>query len=165
MCRFIKKLFRCCESEDFFSQIEYGKSPEEICGRRTRNCLEWYMRKAIFYKYLFYILSVINISLPLASSAIMALYERSDIGIILASITSLSAALLALFNARERWTTYRTAAENIKGQYSLYCGRVGPYEFVDCHSQYLSRLEQYMTDVHTHWCDMQIESAKKEKQN
>ncbi len=31
MCKLFKKIFRCCESEEFFSQIEYGKDLVEIC--------------------------------------------------------------------------------------------------------------------------------------
>lgn len=157
MCKLFKKIFRCCESEEFFSQIEYGKDPVEICRLRTKGCLEWYMRKAIFYKYLFYILSLVNLSLPLLSATIMAVTDKKDIGITLASITSLSASLLALFNARDRWTNYRTAAENIKKQYSLYCGKVRPFDDEMAHSNYLYLLEEYMTEVHTHWYQTQMD--------
>ncbi len=163
----MRRLFRihipCYEFEDFSRLIEYGKTPEQICYHRTMNCLEWYIRKAIFYKRIFYLLSMVNLLLPLLSTAIMAWKKDSDIGIILSACTSLSASLLALFNARDKWTSYRTAAENIKRQYALYCAKVEPFDDENAHSRYIMLLEQYMTEVHTHWCDMQAEEIKEEK--
>ena len=71
----MRRLFRihipCYEFEDFSSLIEYGGTPEQICYHRTMNCLEWYIRKAIFYKRIFYLLSMVNLLLPLLSTAIV----------------------------------------------------------------------------------------------
>ena len=155
MCQLIRKIFPCCETKTFFNQIQYGKKPEEICCLRTQNCLEWYVRKAIYYKYMFYILSIINLALPLLSALIIVFNEKSNMGAILAAIASLSASLLALYNARDKWTNYRTAAENIKKQYSLYCGKVAPYDDENAHTRYLLMLEQYMSEVHLQWYNTQ----------
>ena len=160
----MNKIFPCCESETFFEQIQYGKKPEEICGMRTKNCLEWYMRKAVFYKRMFYILSIVNLAVPLASTVLMAQDQSTRVGIVLAGVTSLSASLLALYDMREKWIMYRTAAENIKSQYCLYCGKVFPYDKEDAHAKYLLRLEDYMAGVHVQWYALQKEKGDKGKQ-
>ncbi len=153
----------CCESKTFLKQIKYEKEPVEICSLRTENCLEWYTRKAIFYKRMFYILSIINLGVPLASTIFMSLKSDTNIGIVLATITSLSASLLALYNMREKWTMYRTAAEYIKSQYCLYCGKVYPYDEEDAHVKYLTLLEKYMASVHVQWYSLQKENKEKEE--
>lgn len=164
-CQFLKRFFPSCESQAFFGHIQYGKSPKEICSLRTKNCLEWYMRKAVFYKGMFYTLSIVSVGVPLLSTVIMSLYEQSKVGIVFAALTSFAASLLALFDMREKWIMYRTAAEYIKSQYCLYCGKVAPYDGEDAHAQYLLLLEKYMASVHVQWYDLQRDKGNKEESN
>lgn len=159
----LKKVFPCCESKAFFEQIQYEKNPVEICSLRTENSLEWYMRKAIFYKRMFYILSIINMGVPLLSTVIMSWDPKTKAGIVLAAVTSFSASLLALYDMREKWLMYRTAAEYIKSQYCLYCGKVFPYDGEDAHEKYLLLLEKYMASVHIQWYGLQKEKGNKEE--
>ena len=163
MGQLMKKIIPCREIEEFLEQIQHGKSLKMICSLRTENCLEWYTRRAVFYKRMFNILSVVNLGVPLVSTALMSLGRGKEIGIILSAITSLSTSLLALYNVREKWTMYRTAAEHIKSQYSLYCGEVFPYDGQDGHAKYLTMLETYMAGIHIQWYDMQKEEKKEEK--
>ena len=53
MGQLMKKIIPCREIEEFLEQIQHGKSLKMICSLRTENCLEWYTRRAVFYKRMF----------------------------------------------------------------------------------------------------------------
>lgn len=74
---------------------------------------------------------------------------------ILSAITSFSAALLSLLGVHDKWVMYRTAAEFIKSQYTLYCAHVEPYNYIDRDEQYLARIEAYMAGIHGQWQALQ----------
>lgn len=140
------------ELRNFIEKIHPGISSEDICKERTLDCLKWYSRKAVFYKRFFFILSIINIAAPLISAYIVTRQEYSLIGAVLSSLTTLSASMLALFNVRDKWVTYRSASEYLKSQYTLYCAKSSPYNNTDADIVYLNNIEVYMTTVHAHWC-------------
>lgn len=148
------------ETKTFFDGLNYEITPKTICRNRTIYCLNWYSRKAIFYKNFFYILSVINIAAPLISSLLTTYFEMNIIGATLSALTSFSASLLALFNVRDKWTNYRSATEYIKNQYILYLANAAPYNVDACHTLYLATIEEYMVKVHSHWYHTQTSDEK-----
>lgn len=143
------------ECMDFIEALGQAASPKEICRLRTQYCLEWYTRKAIKYKYIFLILSIVNIAIPQISTIVIIEGECILASAVMSAIVSFSAALLALLNVRERWTAYRSAAENIKRQYTLYCLQTSPYQGEEAHLRYLQVLEQGMAEEHKHWVGLQ----------
>lgn len=147
----------------FINSLRYGMGKEEACRIRTRYCVEWYTKKAIKYKHIFIVLSVINIVIPQINAIVILEGKCTLAGAVLSAIVSVSAALLALLNVREKWTSYRSAAEYIKRQYTLYCGEEPPFQGEDAHGVYLSMLEQYMTEEHSHWAEMQQREHENEK--
>lgn len=140
---------------NFIDSLGQAAFPKEICRLRTRYCVEWYTRKAVKYKYIFLILSITNIAIPQISTIVVMKCECLLASAIMSSIVSFSAALLALLNVRERWTSYRSAAENIKRQYTLYCLQTSPYQGEEAHMVYLQMLEQSMAEEHRQWIDLQ----------
>lgn len=151
------------ETRIFINTLEYGMCKEDICRIRTRYCVEWYTRKAIQYKYLFRFLSVFNILLPQISAIAVLWCQCSIVSTIMTALVSVFTALLALLNVKDKWTSYRSAAEYIKRQYSLYCIKEPPFQGDDAHGIYLSMLEQYMTEEHSHWKEMQKKEYSEEK--
>lgn len=133
---------------------------EKICKIRTEACLVWYTKKAITYKRFYYGLSIINVGIPIVVSIVLGNSGSTFWGATLSAIASFSAALLALFSMRDKWIIYRTAAEYIKSQYTLYCAGAMPYHDNGRHTKYLMVLESYMSSVHGQW--YAIEKSQKE---
>ncbi|MBO5055719.1 MAG: DUF4231 domain-containing protein [Lachnospiraceae bacterium] len=144
------------EITHFFNELAYNLPPQVVCQKRTLYCLNWYTKKAIFYKKLFFILSIINISAPIISGLLLNYSKMELPSAILSALTSFSASLLALCNVRDKWTNYRTAAEYIKKEYTLYMAKIKPYNTENCHAIYLTSIEGYMESIHSHWYNAQI---------
>lgn len=151
MCTFKTKTPK--ELQNYINKINPDIPSKEICRERTLDCLRWYSRKAVFYKRFFFLLSIINIAAPLISTYLTSCWKDSLAGSVLAGLTTFSASMLALFNVREKWITYRSVAEYLKSQYTLYCAKSSPYNNDDADMIYLNNIEFYMTTVHAHWCD------------
>lgn len=147
------------ECMKYIDSLDYKADPRIICKLRTRYCVEWYTRKAVKYKNIFLFLSIVNVAVP-QISAIFALQGKcSVVSAILASLVSFSTALLALLNVKERWTAYRSAAENIKRQYTLYCIQAPPYQGEEAHRLYLQMLEEGMAEEHGRWIAQQRDNS------
>ena len=131
--------------------FEENKSPEEICGIRTKYAMAWYIRKANKNKRLYYWFSFIGMICPLINVVSAACWDNNIIIVVLSSITSLAASLLALTNARVKWENYRSAAEFLKREYTLFQGRVGLYGEDQRVSVYLNVIEEFMGKVHANW--------------
>lgn len=148
------------ECMDFINAVNYGERKEEICRLRTVYCLEWYTRKAIQYKAVFIVLSIVNIAIPQISTILLMKNEYPVAGAVMSAAVSVSASVLALLNVKDRWTSYRSAAEFIKAQYGLYCLKAPPYHGEDPHTVYLCTIEQYMTKEHGNWVKMQNKTTE-----
>lgn len=127
------------------------KTPEEICKIRTKYSMEWYIRKAVWNKRLYYGLSFIGMLCPLINVVLASCTENSIAIIILSSITSLAASVLAITNAKSKWENYRSAAEFLKREYTLFQARMGVYQEKQRVSVYLKTTEEFMTKVHVNW--------------
>lgn len=147
------------ECMKYIDSLDYKADPATICRLRTRYCVEWYTKKAIEYKYIFLFLSIVNVAVPQVSAIVALQGNCSVASAILASLVSFSTALLALLNVKERWTAYRSAAENIKRQYTLYCIQAPPYQGEETHRLYLQMLEEGMAEEHGRWIAQQRDNS------
>lgn len=144
------------EVNDYLTNLTPTSTPHPICQARTIYCLNWYSRKSVFYKTLYYILSIINIIVPLLSSILVITSDEQDmIAAILSSLVSFSASMLSLYCAKDKWTNYRTVAEFIKSHYVLYLSKSAPYHDNNRDSLYLNTIEAKMENVHMHWVNVQ----------
>ncbi len=148
------------EFDTFWKSYEKGADLESICQSRTEYSLRWYTRKALLYKNLFYTFSIINIVAPLISSAVTSCLEWNCVGVFISVFGSASASLLVLFNMKDKWSTYRTAAEYIKSQYTLYLAKIEAYSGQNPEERYLSMLEAYMQNIHNQWLKKQDNKGK-----
>lgn len=148
------------ETKAFLKNLGYNLPQKSICEAHTLYCLNWYSQKAVFYKFFYYVLCIMNISAPLASSLLLTYFELDFISTILSALTSFSASLLSLYHVRDKWTNYRTTAEYIKEQYVLYLVQSPPYNTAECHIIYLNTLQNHMRNTHSHWLHTQNDTNK-----
>jgi len=113
--------------------------------------MEWYIRRAVWNKRIYYAFSFIGVLCPLANVVMASCVDNKLIVVILASITSFATSLLAITNARMKWENYRTAAEFLKREFTLFQARVGQYAGDQRVSAYLNTTEEYMDKVHSNW--------------
>lgn len=126
--------------------------------RRFQTCLEWYIRKACFYKRLYYILmSAIGIC-PLVVAALSGLsssgYAQVQIVVIVLSlVASVSAFLVNMLRAQEKWTEYRVSAEYLKRERSRFLNEVlrDGANAEKIQSDFLQKIEAYMADENREW--------------
>lgn len=128
------------------------KDKKEVCDMWTEYCLQWYSEKAIKNKRRFYFFSIVSIVCPLLNTVETVWFDCAKIAVILSSLTALSSALLALFNARDKWNNYRSAAEFIKNEYMLYQAYAAPYGNEENRDEiYLKTIGDFMQKTHKKW--------------
>lgn len=128
-----------------------GKSPEQICKARTVYSMKWYVEKANFNKWIFYVFSIIGIACPLINAVLVVCCDCKMITVLLSSITSMAASILAITNAKSKWENYRSAAEFLKREYTLFQSGTGVYNEADRASVYLQKIEDFMQVIHVNW--------------
>lgn len=126
-------------------------TPEQMCKIRTVYALKWYVEKANMNKWIYYCFSVIGILCPLVNAVLVVCCEYKLITVLLSSITSMAASMLAITNAKSKWENYRSAAEFLKREYVLFQSGTGVYRDENRSAIYLQTIEDYMQIIHTKW--------------
>lgn len=125
--------------------------------QRFESCLKWYIRKACFYKLVFYIFTFTGAICPIVVAALNnvtldAKYMKyMQLALTVLSVAaSVSAIILATVRAQEKWTRYRSAAENLKRERSLYLERkkLGKE---DSEEEFVNNIEEYMKQENQEW--------------
>lgn len=63
----------------------------------------------------------------------------------------MAASILAITNAKSKWENYRSAAEFLKREYTLFQSGTGVYNEADRASVYLQKIEDFMQVIHVNW--------------
>lgn len=138
-------------------QVEplYKTIDDSILSTRIRTCLEWYIEDAAKYKFLCKTLGIIGIILPLVITVINAWRPVGEIDnlrantiTILSAITSFIASLQAFLSLQEKWILYRSTAEEIKRELTLY--RAGIHNN-DALYSFVVKIEQIMAQEKEEW--------------
>lgn len=148
------------EWRDVQALFSENKTPEEICRIRTQYTMEWYIRKANWNKRIYYGLSFIGMLCPLVNVVLASCEGKQMAIVIFSAITSLAASLLAVTNARLKWENYRSAAEFLKREYTLFQARAGAYQGERRVSAYLNTTEDYMGKTYASWQKLFKDKAK-----
>lgn len=138
----------------------------------TGYCMHWYIRKAVQYRFSFYFFSIIAIVCPLVSTVLLNSNVNEALGITvnywiiagLSIVTSLASSMLALFNMKEKWNIYRSAAEYLKMEYIEFISdeKVRSQEEIE---QYVKRINTHMQQIHVKWQEISFKaSLKNEKE-
>ena len=134
---------------------------EKIKGR-IEDVLYWYIRKATFYKKLFYGLSItliiINASIPFINQ--LNVEGSSIIVTFISSAATIITSILTLFTMKDSWFRYRNHAELIKKECSLFNGDAGIYSKDDKEKLLIIKIEEIIGQEVVLW-----ESNKRESIN
>ena len=141
-------------------------SPEQMCKIRTEYAMKWYVENANLNKWLYYIFSIIGILCPLVNAVWVVCCDYKSISVLLSSVTSMAASILAITNAKSKWENYRSAAEFLKREYVLFQTATGIYNDENRAAKYLQNIEDYMQSIHFNWQKIfeKDSSEKQEKQ-
>lgn len=148
-------------------QVEplYNSIGDEILKARIKNCLEWYIEDAAKYKMMCKILGIIGIILPLVITVINSWRPvnlntdlRANLITVLSAVTSFIASLQAFLALQEKWILYRSTAEEIKRELTLYHAGVLNN---DALYQFTVKIEQVMAQEKEEW----LRLANKLKEN
>ena len=127
----IKKRTKNMADEFHYALKLSSRIEDEVERERIENAWFWYIRKARWVKYLFYLLSVLGIVSGAAVFVINSLPLESVLKGILTSIAavlgSVSTAIYALFSLKETWRRNRSFAETIKTECFDYLSSSAEY--------------------------------------
>ena len=156
---------------DAMFDFEVKETELPIYVKWTRYCLHWYIRKAVQNRFLFYFLSFISIICPPISTVLLNSNSLQEInqGTIsleylfftgLSIFTSLASSLLALFNMKDKWNLYRSAAEYLKMEYVEFIGdeNVKTQEEIE---KYMKRINLHMQQIHVKWQEVAFQASSK----
>lgn len=95
--------------------------------------LRYYVKRALFYKGLYFTLSLVAVAFNAAIPVINQLsWDGSSLTVtIISSITTIITSALALLGVKDVWFRYRSYAENLKSECNKYNSRVPPYNSSD----------------------------------
>lgn len=128
MFQYFKQLNRLRKELDSLDIYTFNIE-DDIIKRRIDHLLDWYIRKATFYKNLFYVMSmlliIINAFIPVISQSPLA---NKDIVISAgSSIATIISSGLTLFTMKDTWFRYRNHVELIKEECMKYNSAYGDY--------------------------------------
>ena len=142
----------------------------EYLLKRFEQSVLWYAKKANHCKNWYYFLSVVGIILPL-SIPLLNLFEHSAITLVITLVsvfTSFVTALLSLMKFHDKWINYRSVAETLQTELTLYISKCGDYS--DDSSQqrdqlFAERIENHMGSAHVKWIGIVNKKPEEKKSN
>lgn len=121
--------------------------------RRIRHILDWYIRKATFYKKLFYFLSVvvilINAAIPVINQIKFTYCD--NVTSIISALASILTSFLTLFTMKDTWFRYRKAVELIKKECMLFTGRYSDYKKSNREEILIRNIEEIISNERDLW--------------
>ncbi len=95
--------------------------------------LKYYVKKALLYKYTYYVASLASLLLNFTIPVINQIdwLENRVIITIISSVTALITSTIGLMGLKDKWYRSRTAAENIKSECIKFNACIGIYEDED----------------------------------
>lgn len=104
----------------------------EYTRKRFIQSVYWYHQSARKCKKMFYLLSIIAIVLPTAVTVLSAFTENFVVKLtvsILSALTAICTSLLTLFKVQQKWIQFRTTAETMHTELSLFLSCTGDYSY------------------------------------
>ncbi len=118
----------------------------------------WYLKKAVFYKHLFTVISIVNIILPAIVALLNSLFDANEICkivvTVLSLVTGVLGSVLSFSKAHDKWLSYRTVAEQLQEELSLLIKGYGRTTQEENEKRFLERIEVIMAKEHEYWISM-----------
>ena len=129
-------------------------TPAQYLSERVDDQLEWYGAKSAYNKRWHYRLQLIT----LVAAALVPIVSLASTGFVgrllvaaIGSIAAISAGVVALFQSRELWTDYRSAAEQLKFEKYLFLTGSAPYTEATNFSVFVNRVEGIIAQENRGW--------------
>ncbi|HCW53223.1 MAG TPA: hypothetical protein DG753_05705 [Clostridium sp.] len=122
--------------------------------KRIIHLLDWYIRKATFYKNLYYFLSVIIIAINALIPVIIQIkfHYYNNVTSIISALASVFTSVITLFTMKDTWHRYRKSAELIKKECMLFSINFGEYEKeANKEELLLSNIEMIISNERDDW--------------
>ncbi|EOU1755917.1 DUF4231 domain-containing protein [Clostridium perfringens] len=148
-------------------EIYTSEIKNTIIQKRVGQVLEWNIKKATKYKFLFYLLSIIIIILNASIPIINQINGYEILITIISSIVLALTSIISLINFKDTWHRYRYTAEAIKGECMRFNCRTIEYRDENRDTVFLERIERLISAERELWIESRFNKksvdAKEEK--
>lgn len=120
--------------------------------KRIKDLFNWYIRKAVFYKRVYYILSFLLIAINAVIPVLISIdFEQREITIaILSFIATVITGSLTLFTVKETWLRYREHVEMMKSECIKFSQGIGEYKDKE-ESKLIENIEKIVQNERDTW--------------
>ncbi len=126
-------------------------------NKRFEMCLKWYICQAHNYRTIYYVFTLLGAICPILVAALSNIsFSSENVQVVKITLTilsisaSISAIVLSTFRAQEKWMRYRSVAELLKRERSLFLE--GKKKNSDCNDlKFLELIEKYMEQENIDW--------------
>jgi len=140
---------------------------EEYIKQRLDPEINWYDKKSLKNKRIYYILRVSEITCAISIPFIMGYVSDLTPGLkftaaLLGVVVGVISGFLGLFQAQENWVSYRTTCETLRHEKYFYLTKSKPYDCKDPYPLLVERVEILISKENTSWSQM-LKSKGKNK--
>lgn len=163
------------ESKNLHEKL-YGKDDkpvieDEYLLKRFEQSVLWYIKNANNCKIWYFALSIVGIVLPLSIPILNLFNDSSYVKLLITLVsvfTSFVTALLSLLKSHDKWINYRSVAEALQTELTLYISKCGDY--VDSTQEernqlFAERIETLMGNEHIKWIGIVNKKSDDKKSN
>ncbi|OPD38846.1 hypothetical protein AL714_00320 [Clostridium botulinum] len=120
----------------------------EVIKNRVEHLLIWYVKKATYYKRMYYMLSImitiINAIIPVINQLN---WELKSLAVtIISSIASIIASIITLLSVKDTWFRYRKYVELLKTECMLFNCRCEQYSCNERERTFIYNIERIISD-------------------
>lgn len=125
-----------------------NKISDEFLKEYAKNNLMWFVKKAVWNKYCYYICTLITIVCPVVSGLVFFMPVGNIcsrlISEIILGVSTIAASMLPLFGYKKKWGMYRNQAEQIKTILVKYLQNKNQYDII-------TEIEKVKLKTHEKW--------------
>ena len=154
----------------------YGKDDKPVIAdeyllKRFEQSVLWYIKNANNCKIWYFALSIVGIVLPLSIPILNLFNDSSYVKLLITLVsvfTSFVTALLSLLKSHDKWINYRSVAEALQTELTLYISKCGDYadSTQEERNQFFAeRIETLMGNEHIKWIGIVNKKSDDKKSN
>ena len=143
----------------------------EYLLKRFEQSVLWYIKNANNCKIWYFALSIVGIVLPLSIPILNLFNDSSYVKLLITLVsvfTSFVTALLSLLKSHDKWINYRSVAEALQTELTLYISKCGDYADStqeERNQLFAERIETLMGNEHIKWIGIVNKKSDDKKSN